>query len=63
MKFNIPYKIRASIYICYSIGSIVVTYLVAKRIFGVDEATAWTALGVFVAGLAGINTSPTTSAK
>ena len=44
---QIPAKVRATLYIVYGVGSIVLTYLAARGIVGSPEVAAWTGLGAF----------------
>lgn len=41
----IPAKWRLALYIIFSVGSVVVTYLAAKHIIGAEEVALWTGLG------------------
>jgi hypothetical protein len=59
MRFNLPYKLRAFIYIATGILTPIVVYLLAKDIIDTLEMTLWAAEVTFVMGLAGLNTSPT----
>ncbi len=63
MTFNLPYKIRAVLYIVTAIGSPVVAYLLSRGIIGELELTLWSAEVTVVAALAAFNTSPTKGEK
>lgn len=58
MKLNIPYKIRAGIYVANLVGTPIVAYLLSKHIIGSLEVNLWSAEVAVVFALAGLNTSP-----
>lgn len=41
----IPPRARLALYLVYSVGSVVVTYLATKHIIGSAEVALWTGLG------------------
>lgn len=41
----IPPHVRLGIYVVYGVGSLVVTYLVARGTWGGDELALWTGIG------------------
>ena len=55
MNINIPENVRGILYVITGIGSIVVTYLAATGMIGINETAAWTAFTAFIAGLARFN--------
>ena len=58
MSLNVPYKIRAALYILNAIGGPIVAYLLAKEIIGELELTLWAAESAAVFALAGLNVTP-----
>lgn len=58
MTFNVPYKIRAALYIITGVGTPIVAYLLAKGYIGTLEVTLWSAEVAVVSGLAAFNTEP-----
>lgn len=56
MTVNLPAKVRLAVYVFVGIGGIVMTYLSSVGVVGQNELTAWSALSVFVGGLAAFNT-------
>ncbi len=58
MNFNIPYRIRAVLYILTGMASPVVTYLLAKGVIGTLEMALWAAEVTFVSALAAFNVKP-----
>lgn len=59
MTFNVPYKVRAALYVLTAVGTPLVGYLFAKEIIGELELTLWGAEVTVVSLLAGFNTVPT----
>ena len=59
MTINVPYRIRAALYILTSIGTPVIAYLFAKDILGELEVALWSAEVTVVSALAAFNTVPT----
>lgn len=59
MRTNIPPKVRFAVYLITGIGSVAVSYMVAKNMIGDAELTAWTALVGLVNGMAASNTNIT----
>lgn len=57
MRVNLPSELRVIIYAFASLGSLVVTYLVAKKTLGADEVALWTGFVTLVTGMAGLNTA------
>jgi len=55
MNINLPYKVRASIYIANALLSPIVGYLVASKIIGADLAGLWAAEITAAFVLAGLN--------
>lgn len=55
MKLNIPYKIRAALYILTAVGTPIVTYLAARQIIGDLEVVLWSAEVVVVSTIAAFN--------
>lgn len=53
-----PRRLRLIIYIIFSIGSLVMTYLGAKHMIGMDEIVLWTGVAALIGGLAGVNINP-----
>jgi hypothetical protein len=59
MQLNIPYKVRAILYIANAVGSPLMAYLLAKGIIGTLEVTLWAAEMTAVFALAGLNVTKT----
>lgn len=59
MTLNVPYKVRAALYILTAIGTPLAAYLFAKDLIGELELTLWGAEVTVVSLLAGFNTVPT----
>lgn len=59
MTINVPYKIRAALYIFTLLGSPLIAYLQAKGVIGALEVTLWLAEVSAVSLLAALNTTPT----
>ena len=59
MTVNVPYKIRAGLYILTAIGTPIIAYLFAKDILGELEVALWSAEVTVVSALAAFNTVPT----
>lgn len=55
MTLNIPYKVRAVLYIVNAVGSPVMAYLLAKGFIGTLEVGLWAAEMTAVFALAGLN--------
>ncbi len=55
MKFNIPYKVRAIIYMATAVGSPIMAYLLSKGVIGELEVTFWLAEVAAVSAMAGLN--------
>lgn len=53
----IPPRFRATAYLIYGIGSIVVAYLAGRGTIGNDELTAWAGVGVLFGFGAASNTN------
>lgn len=58
MEINLPLRVRFAIYVVFSVGSIVMTYLATVGVVHEPEMAAWTALTVFATGLAAVKTRP-----
>lgn len=58
MKLNVPYKIRAMLYIITAIGTPVMGVLTAEDIFADWAMTLWSAEVAVVSALAAFNTTP-----
>lgn len=58
MTINIPYKIRAGLYVFTMIGSPIVAYLAAKTYIGDLEVGLWLAEVTVISALAAFNTKP-----
>lgn len=58
MQLNIPYKIRAGLYILTALGTPAVAYLLAKDIIGSLEVTLWSAEVAVVSAIAAFNVTP-----
>jgi hypothetical protein len=59
MKFNVPSKVRAGLYVFTALATPVVGYLFAKEIIGELELTLWAAEVTAVNIMAGFNTNVT----
>lgn len=59
MTFNLPYKVRAALYVATSVFTPVVAYLFAKEYIGELEVGLWSAEVAVVTALAAFNTVPT----
>lgn len=55
MNLNLPEQVRGILYVICGLGSVVVTYLAATKIIGVEEVAAWTGFCAFIAALARFN--------
>lgn len=55
MKINLPYQVRAALYILTAIGTPVVAYLLAKGIIGELEMSLWAAEVTVVTAMAALN--------
>lgn len=55
MNFNLPYKVRATLYVLTGIASPVMVYLLARGIVGTLEMALFAAEVTFVSGLAAFN--------
>lgn len=56
MKLNVPSKLRAAIYVAFSLAAPVVTYLTVSGFMGSNEVALFTGLSTVVFALAGLNT-------
>ena len=56
MKINLPYRVRATLYILTGLLTPVVAYLLAKEVIGQLEVTLWAAEVTFISALAAYNT-------
>lgn len=56
MKLNLSSKVRASIYVLFTVAAPVVAYLTAVDVIGENEVVLFTALSTAVFALAGLNT-------
>jgi len=61
MTINLPYKVRAALYVLTALGTPVVAYLFAKELIGTLEVTLWGAEVTVVNVMAALNTQPTNS--
>lgn len=59
MTLNIPYKVRAALYVFTAVGTPVIAYLLARGIIGELEVGLWSAEVTVVTALAAFNTVPT----
>lgn len=59
MTLNVPYKIRAALYVLTAIGTPLVAYLLARDIIGDLEVALWSGEVAVVSALAALNTTPT----
>ena len=57
MQLNVPYKVRAGIYIANGVLAPVMGYLLVKEIIGAQEMALYTAEVTFAFLLAGLNIS------
>lgn len=57
MNLNVPYKIRAGLYVFTAVGTPVVGYLLTKGIIGELEVAFWSAEVAVVSALAALNVS------
>lgn len=55
MKFNLPPKIRATLYVVTAIGTPIVAYLLAKGYIGELEVGLWSAEVTVVNAMAALN--------
>lgn len=55
MTFNLPYKVRAALYVLTAVGTPVIAYLFAKDIIGELELALWSAEVTVVSALAAFN--------
>ena len=55
MTLNLPYKVRAFLYVLTTIGTPIIAYLLAKGIIGDLELTLWSAVVTAVSALAAFN--------
>jgi hypothetical protein len=58
MEINLPYKVRAGLYILSTIGTPVTGYLFAKGLVGELELALWGGLVSVISLLAAFNASP-----
>lgn len=58
MEFNIPAKIRATLYILTALGTPVIAYLAATGVIGNLEVSLWSAEVTAVSALAAFNITP-----
>jgi hypothetical protein len=63
MTLNVPYKVRAALYIFTSLGTPVIAYLFAKDIIGELEVTLWAAEVTAVNIMAALKTAPVEGEK
>jgi len=63
MTLNVPYKVRAALYVLTAIGTPVVAYLAAVDVIGELEVALWSAEVSIVSALAAFNTVPTKGEK
>ena len=55
MTLNLPYQVRAALYVLTAIGTPIVTYLLAKGTIGELEMNLWSGLVTAVSALAALN--------
>lgn len=55
MTVNIPYRVRAALYIINAVGSPIMAYLLARELIGTLEISLWAAEMAAVFALAGLN--------
>lgn len=58
MKFNIPPKVRVSLYILTALGTPIVAYLASKGIIGDLEVALWSAEVLIISTMAAFNITP-----
>lgn len=58
MNLNVPYKVRAALYVLTALGTPVVAYLKAKHLIGDLEMNLWAAEVAVVNVLAAFNVTP-----
>jgi hypothetical protein len=58
MTLNLPYRVRAALYIITAVGTPVVAYLLAKGTIGTLEVSLWSGEVAVVSALAALNVSP-----
>ena len=59
MTLNVPYKMRAGLYVFTALGTPVMAYLLARGFIGELELGLWSAEVTVVTTLAALNTTPT----
>lgn len=57
MNVNLPYKVRAALYVLTALGAPIIAYLFAKGHIGEIEVTLWAAEVTVVNTLAALNVS------
>jgi hypothetical protein len=57
MKFNLPNRVRAALYVFTSLGTPVVAYAFAKEWIGELEVALWSAEVAVVTAMAALNTT------
>ena len=57
MKLNLPTKVRAALYVLFTLAAPVVTYLSVTGVLGENEVVLFTALSTAVFGMAALNTN------
>ena len=62
MTLNIPYQLRAAIYVFTAVGTPVVAYLLSVGIIGELEVALWSAEVAVASSLAALNISPAADA-
>ena len=55
MKFNLNPKVRGVLYAITSLGTILVGYLLQKKLIGMPEVELWGGVVIAVSGMAGFN--------
>lgn len=55
MTLNLPYKVRAALYVANAVGSPLMAYLLARGIIGTLEVGLWAAEMTAIFLLAGLN--------
>lgn len=63
MTLNLPYKVRAGLYVITAVGTPIIGYLFAKDIIGDLEVALWGAEVAVVNIIAALNTVPTNGEK
>lgn len=58
MSINLPYKVRAALYVITALGTPVVAYLLAIGVIGELEVALWSAEVAAVGALAAFNVTP-----